>query len=386
MVVEHRVPTGVEISTRRADGVVANVATSSWSFIPCMPLAYMLLPGNAVVLRIPDGEDVAPLLVDTFREALLEGGFEADVLLGTRGSTRTVVPLFAGSPDVDTIVFWGNYDTGRAVAEQAAAAGKKYLLELEGSDYMVVWRDGDVARASESASYAWFRSTEPCVAPKHVLTHPDVHEAFVAAFVDRLPSWARTVEHDPVHGLMTPVRRTEDYDAALGELADIGRIRAGGHRMSADGTRDDTGPYVAPTIVDVDAAACSGRRLRVLDTEIGYPLIPVVRFAGDDASVAEDMCRMLDASPFGMRASVWTRDAEAVSTFASRVAGVGTLKFNTLHMTPHEYGSIWGGPKRTGGPFGEHNHFWEKTSRRQLIACDSPETAEGVRAGLGAVR
>ena len=52
----------------------------------------------------------------------------------------------------------------------------KVVLELEGSDSMVVWRDAPLREAAASALRAFQGSSTPCPVPKHLLVHGEVFD------------------------------------------------------------------------------------------------------------------------------------------------------------------------------------------------------------------
>ena len=54
--------------------------------------------------------------------------------------------------------------------------------------------------------------------------------------------------------------------------------------------------------------------------------------------------------------------------FAQAIGSVGLLLFNEEHPRAPDFASPWGGPKKSGGPYGESHFFWEKTSRLQALA------------------
>ncbi len=361
---------GVEIIVRRADGVVLLSPPANAPTINTAPIFSVLLAGNGVILRAPErARGVALIVEEVLRPALEEAGFAPELVTPIVGKSRDVVAALLGSADVDTIVYFGKSSAVEDLAADARRAGKKLILELEGSDHMAVWHDADLDAAVASTRTAWHLSTQACPVPKHLLVHGAVYDRFVDALVATLPEASRTIEADAEHGRLVPIARIDEWSLALQELRTVGTVRAGGHRMTKDGARDTTGAYAAPTVVALDAARCLERPLRCFAEEIAWPLIPVVRCDGDDERALTAMCAIMAASSHGLRASIWTQSPTVMARFVREVGHVGLLRFNEEHARAPWFASAWGGSRKSGGPNGELHFFWEKTSRLQAIDC-----------------
>ena len=201
-------------------------------------------------------------------------------------------------------------------------------------------------------------------------------DRFLAEFLARLPEHSRTVEADPIHGVLVPAGRGEEFDIALAELREVGEVQCGGYRMDPHGTPAPEGRYLAPTVVTLSAETVLQRPLRCFTHEIFFPLIPVVRCAGNDNQIAEQMLQMMAESPFGLRASLWAQEPAVLARFAQAIDSVGLVIFNDDHARSPDFASPWGGPKRSGGPYGESHFFWEKTSRLQALSLGTLANAE----------
>ncbi|MEO0604832.1 MAG: aldehyde dehydrogenase family protein, partial [Myxococcota bacterium] len=362
--------TGGELMVRRPDGLVLLVVPGNSPTLNAATLFTILLPGNAVITRAPKVDAGLRFIVDDVLGGALENhGFSRDLVPVVTSRSRPFLDRFMPLPEVRNVVFFGNSRAGRSVADRAHELGKKVVLELEGSDHMIVWKDADVVEAVKSAVHGFDFSTTPCPIPKHFLVHDAIYDQFLAALQAQVPTCATTIEADPVDGNLIPLGNPDLYDQTLQELSSLGTVVTGGYRMQADGTRDDAGPYAAPTLVAVEAAEVEGRELYAFDEEISFPLIPVVRFRGEDAGIEAAMSRMVSESPFGLRASVWAEDPARIAGFTKAIGHVGLLLFNDEHSQIPAYAAPWGGPRRSGGPTGENHLFWLKTSHLQAIGC-----------------
>lgn len=377
---------GIEVMVRRADGVVLLIAPANSPTMTSAAIFSMLLPGNGLIARGPDqSKGLRFVAEEVIGGALERAGFSRDLVRVVTGRSRPILSQYMPRPEVNTVVFFGNSVAGKAVAERGHELGKKVVLELDGSDFMVVWKDADIDKAVESAEHAFDFSTQPCPIPKHLLVHEAVYPRFVRDLRARMPALSVTAEADPVHGNLVPVARPEGFFAAFEEVRPLGKVDGGGYRMDAQGRPDPEGNYVAPTLVELEAETVIDRSLKCFDDEIFFPLIPVVRFSGKDAAIRAEMSSIIDRSPFGLRASVWSEDPEVLRYFAQQLNAVGLLIFNDDHAQSPKYASPWGGPRRSGGPHGENHLFWEKTSHLQGVRCQglSFQQAQSVLQGLG---
>ncbi len=374
-----RLTTTFEISIRRADGIVALVTPGNSPTINAGTLFPILLAGNGVLIRAPEHDAGVHLVIDSaIRPALREYGLPDGLVQVFTGKSREFLDALWDKSAVNTIVFFGNAKTGASVLSQAAIHQKKTILELEGSDWCLVWKDADVTNAIASASRAFDFSTQPCPIPKKFLVHDAVYDDFVSGLVHAARNAFRTIENDRSLGILTPVLRLDDFEKSLHDaVARGGEILIGGYRMNASLERDPAGVYVAPTVVSLRADSVHLDKCLLLHDEIGYPLIPVFRLSSNDEIAQTQIEHRISRDPFGLRFSMWSDDGALIERLSASVQRTGLFLVNNEHSMIPEFASPWGGPGRSGGPFGESHAFWKKTSREQVLIfeCTQRELA-----------
>ncbi|NVB37539.1 aldehyde dehydrogenase family protein [Pseudenhygromyxa sp. WMMC2535] len=377
-------PAPGETLVRRPDGVVALITPGNSPTINTAPLFSILLAGNGVLMRAPARDGGVRLIAsECIGAALADAGHDPALVEVVTGRTRPLLEALYGCAEVDTIVFFGNAEAGRDVAERGHAVGKKVVLELEGSDCMIVWSDGDLEGALDSAMGGYDFSTQPCPIPKHFLVHPGIEADFVHGLRERAAA-LRTVEADPEGGPLVPMARPARYELLVEEARARGELVVGGYRMDARGEARAEGIYGAPSVALVDHSA-GLLRSPLFCEEINVPVLPVVRFGepeGEaqptDSEILAAMLELVDGVPFGLRASIWTASDEVAASFVRGLGDVGLLVVNGHHAQHPRFLSPWGGPKRSGGPHGESHLFWQKTSHLQGVVAP----AAVVRAAL----
>jgi acyl-CoA reductase-like NAD-dependent aldehyde dehydrogenase len=294
-------------------GVVT--AITPWNFpiaIPAWKIAPALAYGNAVVWK---PAELVPLTAVHVVRALVDAGLPAGVLNLVLGSGAQIGEVLVTHSAVDAITFTGSNAVGRAIQATATAAGKKVQLEMGGKNPAVVLADADLDHAAEQVARGAFMSAgQKCTATSRVI----VERRALAGFAERLVDRARTWKvGDPLAGdtIVGPLvsadrlRNVREYvDIAA---ADGGRLLAGGDAEFAEGH------YLRPTVLTGVPAAS-----RATLEEIFGPVALLVA-----AESYADALAMANDTPFGLSASLFTRDLATALAFA-RDMRAGVVKVN----------------------------------------------------------
>ena len=322
-------------TVRRPLGVVGLI--TPWNFpiaIPVWKLAPALIHGNAVVLKL--GYE-APRTGLHVAECFAEAGLPAGVLNVLTGSGSTVGAELVTSPDVRAISFTGSVAVGHAVRDQATARGCRVQLELGGHNPLVVAADAELDRAVE-ASYAgaFWSAGQKCTATRRIYVQDAVYDQFREAFLARISAGRVGDPADPETEVGPLVNEGPMDDV----LAAIDRGRAEGGSVVAGGERDGDGFLVTPTVFEgvADDAYLSCE-------EVFGPVTSLYRYATLDEAIER-----ANAVPFGLSASIYTRDLHAVQRFSEE------LQAGLLHVNSQTAGADvhvpFGGIKGSG--FGPH--------------------------------
>jgi acyl-CoA reductase-like NAD-dependent aldehyde dehydrogenase len=155
-------------------------------------------------------------------------------------------------------------------------------------------------------------------------------------------------------------------------------VLLGGYRVNHRGERDDKGFYVAPTVLEVPMERAG--IMRCVNEENFFPLLPVIKASGGgltprerDKNIFAAMTNLLDNNQYGLRISIWVKDQAYLRKFIEETHQSGLLRINSRHVGFSPYLSGNGGVGRSGGPFGEMNYVWMKTSHLQGISVRQDE-------------
>jgi len=270
------------------------------SFGDCIPA---LAAGNAVVLK---PAEITPLTSLLMAECMEECGAPEDVFGVVTGKGSVLGPALIDA--VDVVMFTGSTETGKRVMAQAAETITPAYLELGGKDPMIVLADADVERAANAAAYYSMNNTgQVCISIERVYVEEPVYDEFVGKVVEKVRKVRQGVPGKPgkvdVGSLTYPpqVDIVEEHVAdAVGKGA---KVLTGGRRGPGEGL------FFEPTVlVDVDHS------MKAMTEETFGPTLPIMKVRD-----SEEALRLANDSPFGLQASVWTKDLARGEALARRV-------------------------------------------------------------------
>jgi succinate-semialdehyde dehydrogenase/glutarate-semialdehyde dehydrogenase len=273
-----------------------------------------LMAGNAAVLK-PDQK--TPFTALWGVELLAEAGLPDDLFLVVTGSGAELGrPLIEV---VDYVCFTGSTAVGRQVASQAGERLIGCSLELGGKNALLVLADADLDQTVPGAARACFSNAgQLCISCERAYVHVDLYDEFRERFVEatRALRLGAALDYDSDVGSLVSEEQRDRVDAHVRDAVAKGaRVLAGGR------ARPDLGPaFYEPTVLegvteDMDLFA---------DETFG-PVVALYRFESTN-----DAIERINASPYGLNASVWTRDLELGKRIAARLE-VGTVNVNEAY-------------------------------------------------------
>ncbi len=198
---------------------------------------------------------------------------------------------------IKAITLTGSKPAGAAVASTAASEIKKSVLELGGSNALLVFNDCDFEQTVTTCVQARFQNTgQSCIAGKRLLLHDKVYDKFMDAFakaVTQLKS-GDPLDKDTYIGVMAREDLAIELEEQLKATVDAGaKVLVGGHRQKA---------YFEPTIVTGVTPEMS-----IFKEETFGPVIGVTCFTDDQEAVD-----LVNQSDFGLGVSIFTQDTARI--------------------------------------------------------------------------
>jgi acyl-CoA reductase-like NAD-dependent aldehyde dehydrogenase len=239
---------------------------------------------------------------------------------------------------VDQVGFTGSTEGGRVIMAAVAAAPNfpHGCLELGGKDPAYVRPDANLAFAIENVvDGGYFNSGQSCCAVERIYVHEAVYDRFVEGAVATIDAYklGSPADKDTTLG---PMVRGKAADHVRGQVA--AALRSGAKAL-IDGKHFAGGEagsaYLAPQLlVDVDHS------MAIMTEETFGPAHGVMKVRSDEEAV-----RLMNDSPFGLTASIWTEDVEAVIRIGD------AIETGTVYMNRADYldpALAWVGVKESG--------------------------------------
>jgi aldehyde dehydrogenase (NAD+) len=317
-------------------GVVGII--TSWNFpmaITCWKTFPALVCGNAVVLK---SEENTPETTVHFVRALEGAGLPPGVLNLVHGVGPEAGEALTLHPGVDMISFTGSSEVGRIIGNHCAGRLAKVSLELGGKNAVIVMDDADLELAADGIVCGAFSlSGQRCTATGRVIVQDRVYDSFLEDLLERT-SRQKVGPGSDDSSDVTPLISRKQFDRVMGYLE---RARSGGARILTGGERlsggiFDKGYYISPTVV-----AGVSPDAEIAREEVFGPVLVVFRAGSYEEAIA-----IHNASPYGLSASLFTRDVNrAFSFFDDAEAGVCYINAPTFGSEPH---LPFGGVKNSG--------------------------------------
>ncbi|MBM7119444.1 NAD-dependent succinate-semialdehyde dehydrogenase [Archangium primigenium] len=288
-----------------------------------------LMAGNVGLLKhAPSVPGCALALEDLFlRAGFPEGAFQT-LFVEVDGVRRLIE-----DPRVKAVTLTGSEGAGRDVGARAGGQLKKVVLELGGSDPFVVLPSADLDAAVETAVKArLLNNGQSCIAAKRFIAPAAIYPEFERRFVERM---RRVVVGDP------SAPDTELGPLALAHIRDglhdqVARSVAAGARLLLGGEKPEgPGFWYPPTVLAQPPPGSPAHR-----EELFGPV--AVLFQARDT---EDALRLANDTPYGLGASVWTRDGAEQRRFIEGLE-TGTVALNG--MVASDPRLPFGGVKHSG--------------------------------------
>jgi len=278
-----------------------------WQVFRCAAPA--IAAGNGIFLKhAPNvfgcAKAIEGLFADLGQPHLLQA------LIIDHGATEKLL----GSGYVQALAFTGSENAGRYVAGLAAGHLKKQVLELGGSNAMVVLPDADLTQSVELAVKArMMNAGQSCIAGKRTIVVRDIADEFKQLFLEKVNDLK---VGDPMQAAsdMGPLAREDLAEKLQVQVAES--IEKGAHLLLG-GERDHC--LYQPTMLEGVQPG-----MPAFDEETFGPVAAFIE-AKDEADAIELAAR----TRFGLGDSICTSDPDRAMHWAAKLEG-GAVFFNDL--------------------------------------------------------
>jgi len=329
---EEEVATSASRSLIRYEPIGPILAIMPWNF-PFWQVfrfaAPALAAGNVGLLKHASNVPQCALAIeDIFRRAGFPEGCFQTLLIDTDRVQRIIE-----DPRVAGVTLTGSNAAGSAVGSAAGKQIKKSVLELGGSDPLIVTPTANLdASAGTAVKARIINNGQSCIAAKRFIVVGSIADEFERRLVAGMQSLQVGDPLDPKTDV-GPLANEAQVKTLAGQVersvSDGARLLTGGHRL------DRPGYYFAPGVLtDISPDAPAYRE------EVFGPVALLFRARDVDQAIA-----IANDSPFGLGASAWTNNETERRRFITELES-GMVFINA--MVASDPRLPFGGVKQSG--------------------------------------
>jgi len=327
-------PPGTEYFTytrREPVGVVGAIVP--WNFplaIALWKVAPALAAGCTVVLK-PSEE--TPLTALRLAELVMEAGFPAGVLDVVCGRGPGAGAALAQHPGLGKLSFTGSTPVGRSIGHAAIEQMTRFTLELGGKSPLIVLDDADVEQSALGAAMGiFFNQGQVCTAGSRIYVQRPIFDRVAERIAEIAAGMKIGSGFDPATQI-GPMVSKRHFERVLGYIE--GARADGASTLTGGGRALEGGYFVQPTVFVGTHAG-----MRIEREEVFGPVAVAVPF-----DTIDDVLAMANDTPYGLAASVWSRDLAKVHRIVPRLRA-GIVWVNTHNMLDNNL--PFGGVKHSG--------------------------------------
>jgi succinate-semialdehyde dehydrogenase/glutarate-semialdehyde dehydrogenase/succinate-semialdehyde dehydrogenase len=287
------------------------------------------LVGNTVIVKHAENvKGCALALEQLVRDAGGPDGLYVNLMVD-----RIALPAIVADDRIRAVTVTASVAAGRVMAALAGQFGKKAVLELGGSDPLIVLDDADLTKAVQLGVTSRFsNNAQSCIAAKRFLIAESVFEEYSSRFVEAVKAIVVGDPMDP-STKFGPLARSDLRDTVHRQVKDAvaqgARVLTGGKFMPG------AGYFYEPTVI-------TGLRhdAPIVAEECFGPVAMLFPF-GDDAEAV----LLANATEYGLGAAVWSKDLDRARRIAGQIEAGAVFINDFVRSDPR---APFGGVKNSG--------------------------------------
>ena len=291
-----------------------------------------LLSGNCVILK---HSSQTPLCAEQLYKAAKSSNIPDGVFQFLHLDHQSTSKIISDSR-TDHVLFTGSVSGGKEVKR---SIGERFInagLELGGKDPAYVRKDCNLNHAIENlADGVFYNSGQSCCGIERIYVDKEIYDDFIGGIKNFTEKY---ILDDPLkkETNLGPVVR---LSAAQFIRAQIKEALSSGASDIIDKANfkisDENNCYVSPSVlINVDHS------MKFMMDETFGPSVGIMKVSNED-----EASKLMNDSPYGLTASVWTKDKDFALSFGKKIS-TGTFFMNRCdYLDP---GLAWTGVKDTG--------------------------------------
>ena len=292
-------------------------------------IAPNLLLGNTILLKHAPN---CPQLSLAIESIAAEAGAPDDVYQNVFATHEQIATMIA-SPLLQGVSLTGSERAGRVIGALAGQHLKKCVLELGGSDPLIVLPRAALEQAVSAASIGRFwNAGQVCTSMKRAIVTEPVWDEFVTRFLAETATW-HTGDPSDESTRLGPLSSVAARDQVAEQVRDA--VAKGAELHLGGEVPEGPGAYYPPTVLSGVTP-----EMRAYHEEIFGPVAVLYRVDSTEAAID-----LANSSPYGLGSAVFTADPAEAEYVADRL-DVGMVGLNMLVRSSPEM--PFGGVKNSG--------------------------------------
>src|SRR3989338_3410413 len=263
-----------------------------------------IMAGNVGLLKHASNVHIC---AEAIEKSFTEAGFPEGIFQNLFLSASRVEKVIRDHR-VMAVTLTGSEKAGQSVAKIAGEELKKSVLELGGSDPVIILPDADLKFSAEISTKARMcvNAGQSCIAAKRFIVHKDVVGEFTKYFVEeflKLKTGDPLASDTTVGAIATEQGLLEIERQVNESVAKGAKVLCGGKRFGT------TGYFYEPTIL-----SNVSKGMPVYDEETFGPVAPIII-----VNTEEEAIRIANDTPYGLGCSIFTKDIEKAKKIAPKI-------------------------------------------------------------------
>jgi len=310
-------------------GVILIISPWNYPFYQAIvPITAAFMAGNAVVYKPSEHTPLEGLV----EELLIEATFQSEWVQIVYGDGKVGASLIDQQPD--KIFFTGSERTGKKIMELASGKLIPVELELGGKDPMIVFEDANLRRAAAGAVWGGLTNLgQSCTSVERIYIQESIYDEFKAELIEQVNNVKQEVDSD---GDADVGSMTTDFqtDIIQRHLEDARDKKA---EIIQNSNKENGTKLIPPAVIDKVSDD-----LKLMNEETFGPLLPILPF-----STEEEAIQLANNSPYGLSASIWSKDLAKADRVARSIV-TGNVSINNVMLTEGNPALPFGGIKNSG--------------------------------------
>lgn len=310
-------------------GVILGIMPWNFPFWQAFRFAIpTLLAGNTVLLK---PASTVPLCGKKMEELILKS-LETDHVFSCILPEQDHIENIIAHPMVRGVSLTGSTKAGSSVAEIAGKYLKKCVLELGGSDPLIVWEDAELEKAASKAVESRMNNNgQTCIAAKRWLIHESVFKPFIRIVKEKIIALkvGEPLDKDVVISTISSKNIYNEVHQQIDKAVEKGAA------IWSPQVEPSAKWQILPGILSgIDPNS------EIANEEIFGPIAQVYTIKNE-----AEMIQLANQTDFGLGCSIWTSDAGNAMKWAGKIE-CGYIAIN--QMVSSDPRVPFGGVKHSG--------------------------------------